>query len=277
MVLVQTAQRPQSSRHRGDATEVVAALPSGRAGQLPSTDLLGPQPDPDRVLVNACPGLYPQACVSLDVGFVVHRLHRAPHEDAPAGLGGDVDTVHLIGNTTRGLRDLQLRPQVVRKTMVVPRRRGSPEARRDRPGRRRRCARPGRTSAVRGSRPDRGRLDHINYNLRAASSPPALLAGPSDALAWVGGQLSTVLVFALVAAVAVDRWALSRWRAACGDLFLAGETASGLGGGPLLQCALVGGPWSTYTTWRFVLARRAVLFACAAGVDEPAMRAAVAT
>jgi hypothetical protein len=111
-------------------------------------------------------------------------------------------------------------------------------------------------------------LDHANYNLRTGDVPRAL-SWPSDALSWVGGQLSTLLVVLVLVAVALDRRALTRSRAEHPDVLLAGEAPTGLAPGPLVHVAGLGFPWSTYTTWRFVLARRAVLFADAVGGPSP--------
>ncbi len=118
-------------------------------------------------------------------------------------------------------------------------------------------------------------LDHANYNLNAASAVPASLKPFSEVLTWLGGRLQTVMVIALVVAVAADRQVLSRWRARFRDLLLTGEPVA-MGGGTLTSRALVAVPWSTYTTWRFVLARRGTLFGVAADADDPDLRAAIA-
>ena len=110
-------------------------------------------------------------------------------------------------------------------------------------------------------------LDHMNYNRRAASLADA--GWFSDALAWVGARLPTVLVLLLVAVVAADRVLLARVRATRPGVLLTAEGPTGLDPRPLLVPARAGAPWSTYVTWRFVLARRAALFAEAAAVGEP--------
>ncbi|MGL5930114.1 MAG: PrsW family glutamic-type intramembrane protease [Dermatophilaceae bacterium] len=119
--------------------------------------------------------------------------------------------------------------------------------------------------------------DHANYNLRAvADDVPSILVPPSAVVAWVGSLLSTILVLALAGAVAADRLTLAGARARRHELLLDGEVASGLGMGPLVRRATTGAPWSTYATWRFVLARRAVMYGSAAGVDELVVSVTVA-
>ena len=109
-------------------------------------------------------------------------------------------------------------------------------------------------------------LDHMNYNLRAFDGPGSG-SFPSDAVAWLGARLATLLVVALVGATLLDRWQLSRVRPDHPEVLLPRERPDGLGPGPLVRRALVGPPWSTLVTWRFVLARRAALLAAA--VDPP--------
>lgn len=114
-------------------------------------------------------------------------------------------------------------------------------------------------------------LDHANYNLRVQLVPP--LAGWwSDALAWVGAQLSWVLVVALIAAVVADRVVQLRGRRASPALLLPGEAATGSTLAPLIRSATAGAPWSAWVTWHFVLSRRAALTAFTAGEPEPHLR-----
>lgn len=113
-------------------------------------------------------------------------------------------------------------------------------------------------------------LDHANYNYRIGTVA-APLTVPSDLVAWIGGRLPGLLVVALVAAVAYDRWVQARIRPQHPSILLTGESPTGLGPGPLLRRATAGPPWSTYVTWRFVLARRAAVLAEAVQLPPPSL------
>lgn len=118
-------------------------------------------------------------------------------------------------------------------------------------------------------------LDHANYNLRVQWEPP-LQGWWSDALAWVGEQLSWVLVVALVAAVVVDRLIQARARRAAPTVLFPGEPPTGLNPAPVLRVATAGMPWSLWTTWDVVLSRRAAMTAFVAGEQPPHLGAGVA-
>ncbi|WP_421734913.1 hypothetical protein [Cellulomonas sp.] len=117
-------------------------------------------------------------------------------------------------------------------------------------------------------------LDHMNYNLRTGSVP-GWIEWLSDLVAWVGGLLPGLLVLLLVLVAAHDRLVQARVRGVERGVLLPGEAPTGLDPRPLLAVARTGVPVSTYVTWRFVLARRAALFAVDVGVGEPRLVDAV--
>lgn len=117
-------------------------------------------------------------------------------------------------------------------------------------------------------------LDHANYNMRI-QIPDA--GWGSDLLAWVGSQLSWILVVALLGAVAADRVIQVRGRRASQQVLLAGESPTPLAPLPVLKAAFGGFPWSTWVVWQVVLSRRAAMTAFTGGETEPHLRDGVAT
>jgi hypothetical protein len=117
-------------------------------------------------------------------------------------------------------------------------------------------------------------LDHANYNMRI-QIPDA--GWGSDLLAWVGSQLSWMLVVALLGAVAADRVIQVRGRRVAPAVLLPGELPSPLNPLPVLKSAFGGFPWSTWVVWQVVLSRRAAITALTAGETDPHLRDGVAT
>lgn len=117
-------------------------------------------------------------------------------------------------------------------------------------------------------------LDHANYNMRI-QIPDA--GWGSDALAWVGSQLSWMLVVALLGAVAADRVIQVRGRRESPEVLLPGELPTPLNPLPVLKSAFGGFPWSTWVVWQVVLSRRAAMTAVTAGETDPHLRDGVAT
>jgi hypothetical protein len=117
-------------------------------------------------------------------------------------------------------------------------------------------------------------LDHANYNMRI-QIPDA--GWGSDALAWVGSQLSWMLVVALLGAVAADRVIQVRGRRLSPAVLLPGEPPTPLNPLPVLRSAFGGFPWSTWVVWQVVLSRRAAMTALTAGETDPHLRDGVAT
>jgi hypothetical protein len=117
-------------------------------------------------------------------------------------------------------------------------------------------------------------LDHANYNMRIQIADAGW---GSDLLAWVGSQLSWMLVVALLGAVAADRVIQVRGRRASAQVLLTGEPPTPLGIVPVLKSAFGGFPWSTWVVWQVVLSRRAAMTALTAGETAPHLRDGVAT
>lgn len=118
-------------------------------------------------------------------------------------------------------------------------------------------------------------LDHANYNLRV-QLPPPISGWWSDVLAWIGGQLSWLLIVALLAAVGADRVLQARGRALAPSLLLEGESPTGLQPWPLVRLLSGGFPWGISVIWQVVLSRRAAATALTAGEAEPHLSQAVA-
>ena len=111
--------------------------------------------------------------------------------------------------------------------------------------------------------------DHMHENL-VASSPrlSGIGEGASSVMSWLHGGLGFLVVIALVAAVMLDRVALHGARSAHPEVLLPSERPSGLALLPLPTVARLAAPWTTVIVSRFVLARRAALYAAAADPDD---------
>jgi hypothetical protein len=105
-------------------------------------------------------------------------------------------------------------------------------------------------------------LDHMHYNYDASlKTLPGVLAPLDVTVSWLHDRLGLVVLVALVAAVVLDRRVLTRGRRAHPAVLLPGERADVTGPGSLLQLARVAPPLTVVVAARFLLVRRAALYA----------------
>ncbi|HVD64653.1 MAG TPA: PrsW family glutamic-type intramembrane protease, partial [Lapillicoccus sp.] len=106
--------------------------------------------------------------------------------------------------------------------------------------------------------------DHMLYNYVVISSTVSGPLAPVNAVvSWVHQRLGFFVLAGLVTAVIVDRLTLASGREAHPELLLAGERTDGLEVRPLWVFARVAPPWTALVSGRFVLSRRAALYASA--------------
>lgn len=105
-------------------------------------------------------------------------------------------------------------------------------------------------------------LDHmlLNYGI-AHSSVGGALGALSTGVGWVHQRLGFVVLVAVVVTTVLDRVALSAAREAHTGVLLPGESPEGFQPRPLWAFARVAPPWTVLVAARFVLSRRAALYA----------------
>ncbi|MEP6650819.1 MAG: polymorphic toxin type 37 domain-containing protein [Lapillicoccus sp.] len=105
-------------------------------------------------------------------------------------------------------------------------------------------------------------LDHMLYNyVVAASTVTGPLAPVNTVVGWLHQRLGSVVVVVLVAAVVIDRLTLRFGREAHPEVLLPSEPPDGLEVGPLWSVVRAAPPWTALVAARFVLSRRAGLYA----------------
>jgi hypothetical protein len=110
--------------------------------------------------------------------------------------------------------------------------------------------------------------DHMLYNYAVLSGTVSgPLAPVNAAVSWVHQHLGFFVLAGLVTAVMLDRLALASGREEHPELLIPGERTDGLELRPLWGFAQVAPPWTALVAGRFVLSRRAALYASAV---EPA-------
>jgi Bacterial toxin 37/PrsW family intramembrane metalloprotease len=106
--------------------------------------------------------------------------------------------------------------------------------------------------------------DHMLYNYVVISSTVSGPLAPVNAVvSWVHQRLGFFVLAGLVTAVILDRLTLASGREAHPELLLPGERTDGLEIRPLWVFARVAPPWTALVAGRFVLSRRAALYASA--------------
>ncbi len=106
--------------------------------------------------------------------------------------------------------------------------------------------------------------DHMLYNYAVLSGTVSGPLGPVNAaVAWVHQHLGFFVLAGLVTAVILDRLTLASVREEHPELLLTRERTDGLEIRPLWEFARVAPPWTALVAGRFVLSRRAALYASA--------------
>jgi hypothetical protein len=106
--------------------------------------------------------------------------------------------------------------------------------------------------------------DHMLYNYAVITGAVSGgLAPVNTVVGWVHQRLGFFVLAALVTAVILDRLTLASVREAHPEVLLPGERTDGLEIRPLWRFARVAPPWTALVAGRFVLSRRAALYASA--------------
>jgi hypothetical protein len=106
--------------------------------------------------------------------------------------------------------------------------------------------------------------DHMLYNYAVLSGTVSgPLASVDAAVGWVHQHLGFFVLAGLVTAVIIDRLTLASAREEHPEVLLPGERTDGLEIRPLWGFARVAPPWTALVAGRFVLSRRAALYASA--------------